>query len=85
MKQTNKQKLYFFTTSFLALHWNLIMLNKANSGSNKNDIQHRVCDMFRQNNLSCVFFFPLKMYKLNHLYTEVKISIFEEKNSQIFP
>lgn len=54
-KQTNKQKLYFLT-SFLALHWNLIMLNKANSGSNKNDIQHRVCDMFRQNNLSCVFF-----------------------------
>lgn len=55
------------------------MLNKANSASNKNDIQHRVCDMFRQNNLSCVFF-SLQMYKLNHLYTEVKISIFKEKN-----
>lgn len=31
------------------------MLNKANSGSNENDIQHTVCDIFRQNNLSCVF------------------------------
>lgn len=78
-KQTNKQKLYFHNI-FLALHWNLITLNKANSGSNKNDIQHRVCDMFRQNNLSCVFF-SLQVYILNHLYTEVKISIFKEKNS----
>lgn len=41
---------------FLALHRNQIMLNKANFGSNKNDIQHRLCDMFRQNNLSCVVF-----------------------------
>lgn len=57
------------------------MLNKANSDSNKNDIQHGVCDMFRQNNLSCVFFYSLQVYKLNHLHTEVKISIFKEKNS----
>lgn len=52
------------------------MLDKANSGSNKNDIQHRICDMFRQNNLSCVFF---HCNSINHLFIEVKISIFREK------
>lgn len=55
------------------------MLNKANSGSNKNDIQHRVCDMFRQNNLSCVFFFIANVQIKSLVYRSQNFHIQGEK------